>query len=601
MRISDYGFLSDCQSAALVNREGTIDWLCFPRFDSPPVFARLLDPGAGHWSLRPRTAFRSTRRYLTDSLVLVTRHEAGGGTVEVREALVFERGSRGHEIGMRVPHTLVRVVEGVEGSVEMETEFSPRYEYGLTIPHMEQTADGVKASAGPTVLELRSGRRLESDRTQAWARFKVKAGETAWFLLQYRRAYETEKQPLTPVAPSDAIEDTAEGWVSWLRLHDHYDGPYAEQVERSAVVLQGLTFQPSGAIAAAATASLPEEMGGDANWDYRYTWLRDASMTLRGRWACTCNEEPLRFFQWMVQLGRRSLLRRLQIMYDVEGRADVSERVLDHLAGFNSSRPVRVGNAAWRQTQLDVSGEVLSAAHLLSEHIGSFSPSTRRLLIELADSAASNWRLPDAGMWESREEPRHNTSSKVMAWVALDSAIKLAGRLDASRKVDEWAAAADDIREAVLRDAWDESAGSFMSVLGEGGGLDASVLLMPLVGFLDMSDPKASATVDAIDRDLCRNDLVRRWPSQRGGFLICSFWLVECLALRGDRRAAEERFERLLALANDLGLLSEMADVETGAMLGNFPQAYSHIGLINAAFTLSGRGLPGTRPIMPAK
>ncbi len=590
VRIEDYAFLSDCRSAALVGIDGAVDWLCFPRFDSPSVFGRLLDPDAGTWTLSPSEPTRTTRRYLPDSLVLSTEHATSAGTVEVLDALLFEHGAREHDIGMRVPHTLAREVRGITGRVEMETVIEPRLEYGLTRPRIEAVEGGLRARGGPVVLDVRADVTLEPGPDRASARFTVSEGERVTLGLTFSDAYGGSAAP-SPASEA-SLADTVEGWRSWVEMHARYEGPFADQVLRSALVLQGLTYQPSGSLVAAATTSLPERVGGEWNWDYRYTWLRDASLTLNARWVATCPHEPWRFFHWIEDAGLRTEHGALQIMYDVRGRADLTEHTLPHLRGFRDSRPVRVGNDAWTQSQHDVAGEVLDAAYLLRDQLGELAESTRSMLVRLADEAASTWREPDAGMWESRDIPRHYVSSKVMSWVALDRAVRMADMLDASVRVDAWSRERDAIRDTVLREGWSEEAGAYGGALGSDH-LDASVLLMPLVGFLPADDERMLATIRAVDERLGEGGLVRRWAAEPNAFLICSYWLIQCLALAGDRQRAEEYFERVTGHANDLGLLAEMVDLSTGDLLGNVPQAFSHVGLINAAWTLSGRGLPG--------
>lgn len=391
--------------------------------------------------------------------------------------------------------------------------------------------------------------------------------------------------------PGDAISDTAEAWRSWVAMHSRYDGPFAEEVRRSALILQGLTYQPSGALVAAATTSLPERVGGAWNWDYRFTWLRDASLTLNARWVATCPHEPWRFFKWIENAGVRTGASPLQIMYDVEGGADLTEHTLEHLDGFLGSRPVRIGNDAWTQSQLDVVGEVLDAAYLMRNQLGELAEPTRVLLVRLADEAAARWHEPDAGMWESRDVPRHYVSSKVMSWVALDRAVRMTDMLAEPEKASSWAVQRDALHAEVLDKGWSDEAGAYGGAYGSDH-LDASVLLMPIVGFLPANDKRMLATIHAIDERLGDGGLVRRWAEELNAFLICSYWLVQCLALAGETERATAYFETVTAHANDVGILAEMVDRATGQLLGNTPQAFSHIGLINAAWTLSGNGLP---------
>ncbi len=582
--IGDYGFLSDCHSAALVDRGGSVDWWCVPRFDSPSVFGRLLGSEAGYWTLRPGGAFDATRNYLTDTLVLQTAYLTATGEVTVTDALGLALGARGHDIGERSPHVLLRRIQGTAGSVEMVTDFAPRMEYGLTVPHLLGTSSGVQARGGPVQLELSTTVSLTTVAGHGTGRFTVRAGEQVEFRLTYMPSTEASAAPVP--ADQATVEDTITGWNSWAHLHDNYQGRHKSEVRRSSLVLQGLTFQPSGAVIAAATTSLPERIGADLNFDYRYAWLRDLSLTIRSLWIAACPDEANRLFRWIADAGGQLGDGRVQIMYGVTGERDLSEHELSHLPGFRDSRPVRVGNAAWDQEQLDVLGEVLDAAEQLREQLGELSEPTRQLLIALADRAASTWREPDAGMWEARDQRRQYVSSKVMCWVALDRAIRLAPLLGDGVHLDRWAEARERVRTAVLSKAWSEKAGAYAGSFGSDD-LDASVLLLPLVGFLPAEDERMWATIRAIERELGDIGLVRRWPDDPMGFLICTYWLVECLALGGELLRAETWFDRATSYANDLGLLAEEADPDRKELLGNYPQAFSHVGLINAAWRLT--------------
>ncbi len=392
--IGDYGFLSDCQSAALVGRDGSVDWWCVPRFDSASVFGRLLGPEAGHWSLRPAGPYRVSRAYLNDSLVLRTVFTTDQGEVAVTDALATEPGVRGHQIGMRSPHVLLRGVEGLRGAVEMTTELAPRMEYGLTVPHMTARPDGAEARGGPVRLIITSPVPLALGDGRATARFCVRAGERADFRLAYERAASPAPGPAV-LLPS--IEDTALAWQSLAQTHEPYDGPYTGAVRRSAVILQGLTYAPTGTVMAAATTSLPERVGGELNFDYRYAWLRDLSLTTRALWVAACPDEADRLFRWISAAAGHLDGGHVQIMYGAEGERVLAEHELAHLPGFAGSRPVRVGNAAWGQEQRDVLGEVLDAALQLGDELGEPEPAVCELLIALADRAADTWSDPGRG------------------------------------------------------------------------------------------------------------------------------------------------------------------------------------------------------------
>ncbi len=392
MSIGDYALISDCQSVALVSRDGSVDWYCAPRFDSPALFARLLDPEGGHWAIRPRGEFETKRTYVGETMVLRTVFRTPQGRVVLTDALALEERARGHEIGRRVPHVLLRQVEGIEGEVELELEFNPYLEYGLTLPRLSPTERGVVARGGSTELHLISERPLTVEGSKATARFTVRSGKAASFALVYRRASSDAENNIRDVDVGKELENAREGWRSWSEIHQDYEGPYAEQVRRSALVLQALTYQPTGAVTAAATTSLPEMLGGSANWDYRFAWLRDLSLTLWALWVAACPHEPQRFFEWISRaMGGPSEQKHVQIMYGVEGERDLTEHSLYHLEGFRGSRPVRVGNDAWYQKQLDVMGEVVDAAYLLRDQLGGeFNDVVAHLISSLADTAAES-------------------------------------------------------------------------------------------------------------------------------------------------------------------------------------------------------------------
>ncbi|MBA2765059.1 MAG: glycoside hydrolase family 15 protein, partial [Thermoleophilaceae bacterium] len=532
--IADYALLSDCQGAALVARDGSIDWWCAPRFDSRSMFARLLDPQAGHFSISPSEAFQVERQYLEDSMVLCTTFRTSSGVLRLSDALAFAPGARGHEIGEESPHTVVRSLELVSGTIEVAVEFAPRPEYGLVVPSLVMTGEGILSLGGADTVLLATDVELEIDGGAARGRLSLTDGRRLGFALHHQVGLaRTEFEPLDPVA---AIEDTTAGWRSWVGQHERYDGLYAEEVNRSALVLQGLTYQPSGAIVAAPTTSLPEIRGGEANWDYRYAWLRDASLTLNALWVAACPDEATRFFDWMAAAVGREEDRHVQIMFGVEGERDLHEHELDHLEGYAGSRPVRVGNDAWKQRQLDVMGEILEAAHVLRGRLEDLDPSTASFLCYLADRAAAEWSEQDAGIWEGRGGERAYTSSKLMCWVALDRAVKLAPQLGDDVHPDEWTSARDEVERAILDEAYNEELGVYAGAFGSDR-LDASVLLMPIMGLVEAGDERMLNTIHAIDRELGAGGLVRRWTGtseEEGAFVICSFWLAECLAQAGE-------------------------------------------------------------------
>jgi GH15 family glucan-1,4-alpha-glucosidase len=596
--IGSHALLSDCHSAALVTAAGSVDWLCWPRFDSPSVFGRLLDDTAGHWSIRPAGRFTADRRYLDRTLVLETSFHTPGGTVVVTDALAMGVDNYGHALGRRVPHLLIRSVTCVGGVVDVEVSYAPRPEYGLLHPLLSPADGGWTTRGGAERLVLSSPVPLIPHRHAATARVPMSAGQTVAFAL-HRATPEAEPARVwRPDEIAERLADTAAAWRSWSDLHQNYHGPWRDQVQHSGRVLRGLTFQPTGAVVAAATTSLPEQVGGERNWDYRYAWIRDASFTLQALWVAACPDEAGDFFAFMATATAATPGpdTPLQIMFGVGGEHDLTERVLPHLRGWRDSRPVRVGNGAWCQEQIDVYGEVLDAAYRLAGKIDLTDGDLRAFLVAAADGAAARWRQADQGIWEVRGEPRHFLYSKVMCWVALDRAIILADRLAAADRVPAWQRARDEIRRAVVRDGWSDAAGAFTQSFGSAT-LDASALMMPIVGFLPADDPRMRATIEAIaDRLTDERGLVYRYRTSdgvdglagtEGTFLLCTFWLAQALAMAGCAARAREVFERAARYANDVGLLAEEIDPGSGEPLGNFPQAFSHIGLINAAWAIS--------------
>ena len=596
--IADYGLLSDCHSAALVSGEGSIDWLCFPRFDSPSTFGRLLDPDAGHWSINPVAEFDVRRRYLPGSLVIETQFATAIGMVMITDALIFNYKERDHDIGADAPHVLVRVAEVTEGTVELEADYAPRPEYGLVRPRLELVDGVVVSHGGADVLCLAGPPPTEMTAGRARWRIVLNKGERVAFALQHGRRWLPLPESLAAKEIAKRLDDTVVGWQSWSKQHQRYEGPAEELVHLSGRVLRALTYQPTGAIIAAPTTSLPEKVGGTRNWDYRYCWLRDASFTLDALWVAACPEEAGRFVQWIIETAGSSLGQEsgLQIMYGVGGEHDLTERELPHLAGWRGSRPVRVGNAAWNQTQIDIYGEVLDAVVRLKDQIGTLPEIGCAFLADMADAAAAAWGRPDAGIWEARGEPRQNLYSKLMCWVALDRAVILAEWIGRPDKAGYWEASREEVRTAILDHGWSEQLGSFTQSFDDDV-LDASALMMAITGFLPVEDPRMAATIERIAVDLAAPcGLLYRYTGDdgldggEGLFIICTYWLVQCLAAAGQAERAFELFERTTAYTNDLGLLSEEADPATGELMGNFPQAFSHVGLVNAAWALSQMG-----------
>jgi len=596
--IADYGLLADCNSAALVSRDGSVDWLCLPRYDSSAIMARILDPEGGHWSIRPTGDYTTERRYLPGTLVIETTFRSDSGAVRLLECMAFAAGQRGHDLGFDARHELLRCVEGIAGEIELELELAVRPEYGLIRPLIRLDEGGAR-TFGSGRVGVSAGVALDvDDEAVVRASFTVGEGERSGFALRWAAAEQKAPPAPTPAAEvPERIEDSAEAWRSWEAEHDIYEGPSKELVRQSSRVLKGLTYRPTGAIVAAPTTSLPETVGGERNWDYRYSWIRDSSLTIEALYIGACSDEAGEFVSFMTSAaGGRAGEGSLQIMYGIGGEHDLSERELTHLRGWRDSAPVRVGNGAWDQVQLDVYGELLNSLWLYQEKLGDLHPEIQQFVADLADTAARRWRETDSGMWEMRGEPRHHLSSKVLCWVALDRAVKLADQLGPYAKVAEWEAAREEIRAAVLERGWSERRGAFAQSF-DSDDLDAAQLLMPILGFLPATDERMKSTIDAIADDLTEDGLVLRYRNEEGlnadglsgeegTFTICSFWLVACLAQAGEVERAQKLFDQLAAYANDLGLLAEEIDTANDEQLGNFPQAFSHIGLIKAAYEL---------------
>jgi GH15 family glucan-1,4-alpha-glucosidase len=595
--VANYGLLADCNSAALLGRDGSIDWLCLPRYDSDAVFARLLDPDAGHWSIRPTRPYTAERRYLPGTLVVETTFTTDTGRVTLTDAMAFAEGQRGHDLGFDAPHELIRSVEGVSGEVELELELAPRPQYGLIKP-LVRLEDGGARTFGAGRMSVSSPIPLELADSTMRAGFRVTRGERVGFALRWAAPEAREApRPTAPEAVAGRIADTAEAWRSWEAEHDIYDGPHRELVRLSSRVLKGLTYRPTGAIVAAPTTSLPEAVGGERNWDYRFSWIRDSSLTIEALYIGSCPDEAEEFVSFMTSSScGRAGEGSLQIMYGIGGEHDLSERELPHLRGWRDSRPVRVGNGAWDQVQLDVYGELLNSLWLYREKLVDLHPEIQVFVADLADTAARRWMETDSGMWEMRGEPRHHLSSKVLCWTALDRAVKLAPLLGEHAKTAEWSRVRDEIRAAVLERGWSEKKRAFAQSF-DSDELDAAQLLMPMLGFLPADDERMRSTIEAIADELTEDGLVLRYRNdeglnadgltgEEGTFVICSFWLVSCLAKAGELERAEALFDQLAGYANDLGLLAEEIDTASGEQLGNFPQAFSHIGLITAAWEI---------------
>lgn len=596
-RIEDYALIGDTLTCALVGRNGSIDWLCLPRIDSPACFAALLGtPENGRWLIAPEAPVKACRRrYRGDTLVLETELETEDGVVALIDFMPVEHGSEIADI--------VRIVEGRRGTVAMCMELIMRMDYGCTVPWVRRTSEGLRAVAGPEALELISPVPLEGRNFRTEARFRVRAGERVPFRLVACTSFRERPEPADP----EVMLNTTERWWRDWAARCTMEGRFREPVLRSLITLKALTYSPSGGIAAAATTSLPEQLGGVRNWDYRFCWIRDATFTLYALLLSGYREEAEAWRSWLLRTaaGRPE---QLQILYGVRGERWLAECELPWLAGYEGSRPVRIGNAARNQLQLDVFGEILDIGH-----------QGRRLGLEHDDDAwdfqkvllralEKRWQEPDEGIWEVRGGRRHFTYSKAMAWVAFDRAVKAVDRFGLEGDVERWRALRDRIHEDVCANGFSRRRNAFVQSYEDDEVLDAAALMLPLVGFLPPGDPRILGTVEAIRRDLEHDGLVLRYrtstgvdglPAGEGYFLICSFWLADNLALLGRHEEALEVFERLLALRNDVGLLAEEYDPSPGRQLGNFPQALSHVGLVNTAHNLSFIAGPARRRATP--
>ena len=591
--IADYALLSDCHSGALVSKDGSIDWCTFHRFEARPVFARILDwAKAGFFRVAPLDDdYESTRRYLPGTNVLETSFRTPSGTLVLTDFFEFRESGVGEA---HPEHRLIRIARCTEGEVAVKVKLVPRFDYGLTTPRLETLADDlVVVYGGADALVLQSELPFgDAERSATEGNRKLRAGEEAFVVLTYQLPHELDPQRLTRDDLHAKLADTTSAWSAWAERCT-YDGPYREQVLRSALVLKGLTNGPTGSIVAAATTSLPEEIGGERNWDYRFCWLRDSALTLNALFALGYTDEAHAYMAWLrrTTAGRA---RELQIMYGVGGERLLPEVELDWLEGYRASRPVRIGNGAYSQFQLDVFGELVDTVWVYRQHGGEIDDGFWEFLGRVAGAVIDSWREPDQGIWEIRGEPRHFTYSKVMAWVALDRVVRIAELDGREGALAEWRANRDELRELIEREGVDAETGAFLQSFGDGGKLDASNLMIPIVGFVAHDDPWARATFERTISELSADGFVYRYVTDgvdglsgdEATFAICSFWLVECLARAGEQERARELFERLLAFCNDVGLLAEEIDPHSGELIGNFPQAFSHVGLIQAAIAL---------------
>lgn len=581
--IEDYALIGDCETAALVSRSGSIDWLCWPNFSSPACFASLIGKKEnGYWQIAPAGEVKKiTRRYREHTLILETTFETSTGAATLIDFMPMRETSS----------DLVRIVKGVRGSVRMKMEMALRFGYGSAVPWVTHGDKVWTAIAGPDLVVLRTPATLEGKNLTTHSEFTIRAGKSLEFVMSYGPSHLRPPRSLDHI---DALEQTERFWDEWS-ARMQYDGPYRDIVERSLITLKALTYRPTGGIVAAPTTSLPEQIGGTRNWDYRYCWLRDATFTLIALINGGYYESAREWEQWLVRAIAGSA-EQTQIMYGIHGQRHLLEWEADWLSGYEGSKPVRIGNAAAHQLQLDVYGEVMDAFLHELGHLGKKRDVDFRVLRNMVEHLETIWQEPDEGIWETRGGRQHFTYSKVMAWVAFDRAIRIATKLKTRAPIERWRELRTRIHREVCAKAYNRKLGYFAQAYGSDE-LDASVLLMPLVGFLPHRDIRVKKTVNAIEKHLMADGFVMRYdtanskdglPPGEGAFLACSFWMVSNLKFLGRLKDATRLFERLISLANDVGLLAEEYDCEHKRQVGNFPQAFSHIALVNAAFDLVG-------------
>jgi GH15 family glucan-1,4-alpha-glucosidase len=587
-RIADYALIGDCETAALISRDGSIDWLCWPRFDSEACFTALLgDAENGRWRIAPKTdKFRASRTYRDETLILETRFETDEGVVGLIDFMPLRNGRS----------DLMRIVIGVSGRVTMCTEMALRFGYGAVVPWVSRLPDRtLRAIAGPDMVLLRTPIEVHGENFKTVGEFSVSAGEMVPFSLVHAPSH---LPPPAPIDPRDALVNTERYWRDWASRFAH-DGPFEGAVTRSLITLKALTYAPTGGIVAAPTTSLPEWIGGVRNWDYRFCWLRDATLTLLAFMNAGFYEEAAAWRQWLLRAvaGRPE---QAQIMYGIAGERRLDEWEVPWLKGFRGSAPVRIGNSAHGQLQLDVFGEVMDALHQARR--GGIDSNDDGWAVQIAflQHLEGKWTEPDESIWEVRSGRRHFTYSKVMAWVAFDRAIKSAMEFGLDGPIERWEKLRTEIHADVCRKGFDSGQGTFVQAYGSTE-LDASLLLLPVVGFLPPEDPRVIGTVEAIERRLMVGGFVQRYdtlsaddglPPGEGVFLACSFWLVDAYVMLGRLDDAQALFKRLIALCNDVGLLAEEYDPQSNELLGNFPQAFSHVALINSAFNLTRAAKP---------
>jgi len=592
--IEDHGIIGDMSTAALVARDGTIDFMCWPRFDSPSIFTRLLDTEkGGEFSITPQLPdARNLQVYLPDTNILLTRWMSHEGSAEIVD---FMRPALGEAGGGT---QLIRRVEATRGTIAFELSCRPRFDYGRVVGTVTPCDEGVRIDGGEADLSLRlaSDIAMQARGGDVHAEFSLACGEVAWFVLD-----DGQLAPLSAQQAQLALDDATHYWRSWV-AKSTYKGRWRETVMRSALALKLLTSRDHGSMVAAPTFGLPETPGGVRNWDYRFTWIRDASFTMYAFIRLGFNDEAYRFTQWVDErVTHTDAEGHLHLVYNIDGSTELAEQSLDHLAGYRGSRPILIGNAAFDQKQLDIYGELMDAIYLSNKYGEAISHDGWKKVCHLVEYVAGHWRDPDAGIWEIRATPRSFLHSRLMCWVAVDRALRLAQKRSLPAPFDRWVSLRNEIHEDIWSTFWNEEKGHFVQST-EGADLDASLLLMPLVRFVAATDPRWLATLDAIGRELGDDAMVWRYkmddglPGKEGAFTTCSFWYVECLARAGRLDEASTAFTKVLAYANHLGLYAEELDHD-GSHLGNFPQALTHLALISAAYYLD-RELSGNQDAM---
>ena len=605
--ISTYALIGDCHTAALISHDGSIDWYCPGRFDAPAVFCRMLDAEkGGYMSIEPRDPSSTTRQYLDSTNILETTFRTGSGKVRVTDFMPVSRRQSSHK-GYDVASAgqIIRLVDGLSGEVDLAVTFKPTFNFARDHTRLAPVSGGVVAHAGGSFLTLSCPSvSLEVDQHgAAKGALKVRAGEQHWVVLSDAGTEEKARAALHPHDCQHKLTNTEEYWKKWA-ARCTYRGRYGENVLRSALTLKMLTYEPTGAIVAAPTTSLPEDIGGVRNWDYRYSWLRDASLIFYALMTIGYQDEATDFIHWLRKTQQRAPTAVPQIMYGIDGSRKLNEVDLPNLEGYMGSKPVRIGNGAYDQFQLDIYGEVLTAAYVHfrtptnhAEKHGNYKgkrppKDTWHLLRTLAEQAVEKWREPDSGIWEVRGGPQQFLYSKLMCWAAVDRGIKLAQQYDLQAPLDRWIETRDQIRKAILAEGYNEKIGAFTQAFGSPH-LDASALIIPRVGFLPPTDPRVQSTIKQVQQHLTHNGFVYRYstddglPGGEGTFTLCTLWMVDALALGGELEEAHELFQKVLSHANDVGLLSEEINSNTGDLLGNFPQGFTHLAVIRSAVDLA--------------